>query len=119
GARPSHAHSTLPPFPSSTTTCSQVCGLTHSKSLTTPVMVMTFVTSYATLLWCGSATGGKSAPTIRTTKRTRPRVMNLLLTSEFRILNSELLRSPSKPLCDHLNRIHLGALHTLGIPDAG
>ena len=27
-----------------------VCGLTHSKFLTTPVMVMTFVTSYATLL---------------------------------------------------------------------
>ena len=37
GARPSAAHATFPPFPSSTVTCSQVCGFTHWNSLTTPV----------------------------------------------------------------------------------
>src|ERR1700733_4888414 len=50
GARPSHFHSVFPPFPSSTVRTIQVCGLTHWKSLTTPVTVMTFVTSNATLL---------------------------------------------------------------------
>src|SRR6185295_9090062 len=51
GARPSASHSTLPPLPSSTVMCSQVCGFTHSNSVTTPVTVMTLVTSYSTLLW--------------------------------------------------------------------
>ena len=55
GARPSMAHSTFPPFPSSTVRPSQVCGFAQRNSFTTPVTVMILVTSNATLLWCGNA----------------------------------------------------------------
>src|ERR1700733_3677810 len=44
GGRPSAFQSTLLPFPSSTVRIPQTRGLVHLNSLTTPLMVMTFVT---------------------------------------------------------------------------
>ena len=56
----------------------QVCGLTHWNSLTTPVIVMTFVTSNATLLWCDRA--GAAA------KRTAANVTDAMALSDHRCL---------------------------------
>src|SRR5262249_14912439 len=83
GARPSQAHSTLPPFPSSATMCSQVWGLTHSNSLTTPETVMTFVTSYATLLWWDHAGTAKSKAAINTLEVTTARLMGPASSQDF------------------------------------
>ena len=84
GARPSTCHSTFAPFPSSTITWSQVWGFTQRNSLTSPVIVMTLVTSYATLLWCERAGLAHSSKPASATAVTTDRVIGSLPVSPVR-----------------------------------